>query len=67
MMNMSVRQIAEMYNLPAEVVRNLCSAREQRFAMKLVPRGRWYIDSERFGEFLERKQKRTRETRGRLR
>lgn len=64
MMNMKVKEIAEMYNLPADLVRNLCHARGQRFAMKLVPRGRWYIDSERFGEFLERKQERTRETRG---
>ena len=59
-------EIAEIYGIPAETVRNLCHARGQRFATRLVPRGRWYIDSVKFEEFWARKQILTSEKRGRL-
>ena len=59
-------EIAKMYGIPAETIRNLCHARGQKFATRLVPNGRWYIDEERFKDHWERKQIRTRETRGRL-
>ena len=52
-------EIAKIYGIPAETVRNLCHARGQRFAMRLVPRGRFYIDREKFEEFMARKQERT--------
>ena len=40
-------EVAKIYGMTAEAVRNLCHARGQRFAMRLV-----------FDEFLKRKQER---------
>ena len=51
-------EIAEIYGMKAEIVRNLCHARGQKFATRLVPNGRFYIDREKFDDFLRRKQER---------
>ncbi len=51
-------EIAEMYGMTAETVRNLCHARGQKFATRLVPNGRFYINREKFEEHLKRKQER---------
>ena len=52
-------EIAKLYGMTAETVRNLCHARGQKFATRLVPNGRFYIDRERFEKFLEKRQERT--------
>ncbi|MCR4748277.1 MAG: helix-turn-helix domain-containing protein [Lachnospiraceae bacterium] len=49
-------EIARIYGIPAETVRNLCHARGQKFATRLTPNGRFYIDLKKFEEFLQRKQ-----------
>ncbi|MBR5678018.1 MAG: hypothetical protein IKX20_07755 [Paludibacteraceae bacterium] len=67
MKGLRTKEIAAKFGLTDELVRNLCHARGQRFATRLVPGGRWYIDDELFQEFWDRKQERTRETRGTLR
>lgn len=54
-----VTEIARIYGIKIETVRNLCHARGQKFATRLVPNGRFYIDIEKFDEFLKRKQERT--------
>lgn len=61
MKGMKVAEIAKIYGLDPETVRNLCYARGQRFARKIVPRGRWYIDSDLFEEHWNRLQEKTRE------
>ena len=50
----STKEIAEMFGFKVETVRNLCSARAQRFARRLVPGGRYYIELTAFEEYLER-------------
>jgi hypothetical protein len=57
-------QIAEEFGIKAEVVRNMCHARGQKFAIRFKPNGRFYIDREKFIDHLERKQDQTRENRG---
>ena len=52
-------EIARLYGMTAETVRNLCHARGQKFATRLVPNGRFYINRERFEDFLKRKQEQT--------
>ena len=52
-------EIAQIYGLPVKKVQNLCHARGQRFATRLVPNGRFYIDRTKFDEFWARKQERT--------
>lgn len=51
-------EIAKIYGIAVETVRNMCHARGQKFAIRLVPNGRFYIDGEKFGEHLKRKQER---------
>ena len=51
-------EVAKIYGITAEAVRNLCHARGQKFATRLVPNGRFYIDLEKFDEYLKRKQER---------
>ena len=51
-------EIAKLYGMTAETVRNLCHARGQKFATRLVPNGRLYINREKFEEYLKRKQER---------
>ena len=51
-------EIAERYGIDARMVRNLCHARGQKFAVRLVPNGRFYIDLEKFDEYLKRKHER---------
>lgn len=51
----STRQIADKFNIKVEVVRNMCHARGQKFAYRIVPNGRFYIDLARFQDYLERK------------
>ena len=51
----TVSEVAKIYEFPAETVRNLCHARGQKFAIRLTPRGKFYIDIEKFDEFLKRK------------
>ncbi len=51
-------EIANLYGMTAETVRNLCHARGQKFATRLVPNGRFYIDRAKFEEFMRRKQER---------
>lgn len=52
----SVRETSERFGIRQEIIRNLCHARGQRFAYQLVPNGRFYIDPDRFQDFLRRKQ-----------
>ena len=51
-------EIAKLYGMTAETVRNLCHARGQKFATRLVQNGRFYINREKFEEYLKRKQER---------
>ena len=66
MKGLRTKEIAAKFGLSDDLVRNLCHARGQRFAVRLVPNGRWYIDDEKFEEFWNRKQKLTSERRGDL-
>lgn len=51
----SVTAIARIYGFKAEVVRNMCHARGQRFAFRLVPNGKFYIDPVKFQAYIERR------------
>lgn len=54
---LSAREISEKFGIKIEVVRNMCHARGQKFAYRLVePSGRFYIDPVRFQDYLERKR-----------
>lgn len=53
----SVADIAAKYGLTEKRVRELCNARGQRFAFKLNPKGRFYINGKKFREHLERKRR----------
>lgn len=53
---MSVSAIAEKFGFKAEIVRNMCHARGQRFAYRLVPNGKFWIDPIRFKDYIERKR-----------
>ena len=51
----SVTVIAKKYGFKPEVVRNMCHARSQRFALRLVPNGKFYIDPVKFQAYIERR------------
>lgn len=52
----SVSEIAEMYGMSKDTVRDMCHARGARFAIK-PNGGKIYIDHRRFREYLERKRR----------
>lgn len=54
-MYISVREAAEKFGIKAKEIRNFCHARGQKFAYQIVPNGRFYIDPDKFREFIERK------------
>lgn len=53
----SVAEIAAIYGMTAKTVRELCQARGAKFAFKLKPGGRYYIDQKQFRNFIERKRR----------
>lgn len=54
---LSCKEISEKFGLKVEIVRNMCHARGQKFAFRLVePSGKFYIDPVRFQNYLERKR-----------
>ena len=54
---LSCKAISEKFGLNVTVVRNMCHARGQKFAYRLVePSGKFYIDPVRFQDYLERKR-----------
>jgi len=53
----SVAEISQLYGFTEKTVRELCNSRGQRFAFKLKPGGRFYIDHKKFREHLERKRR----------
>ena len=55
-MYLKAREIAEKYGMKVDVVRNLCHAKGQKFAYQIVPNGRFYIDEEKFKDYMERKR-----------
>lgn len=57
-------QIAKIFGIKVETVRNMCHARGQKFAFRLVPKGRFYIEINKFREYLSHRQDLTRENRG---
>ena len=57
-------QIAEIYGVDPKVIRDACHARGQTFATRLKPNGRFYINLEKFLEWWDRQQEKTREARG---
>ena len=54
-----ITDVSKMYGIPAETVREMCHARNQRFAFRVGSRGNFYIDIKRFDEYLERRMTRT--------
>jgi hypothetical protein len=54
-MYLSAKEIAEKFGMEVKTVRNLCHARNQKFAYRLAPNGKFYIDPDKFKEFVERK------------
>lgn len=54
-MYLSARETADKFNIKLEVVRNMCHARGQKFAYRLVPNGKFYIDPVKFQAHIERK------------
>ncbi len=52
-------EVAKIYNFPVKRIRNLCHARGQKFAVRFVDNGMFYIDLDKFNEFLKRKQENT--------
>lgn len=54
-----VTDISKMYGIPADIVREMCHARGQRFAFRPGgSRGNFFIDIKRFDEYLERRMTR---------
>lgn len=51
----SVKEISEMFGFKAEMIRNMCHAKGQRFAVRIVPNGKFWIDPVKFKEHIERK------------
>lgn len=51
----SVTAISKAFGIKAETVRNMCHARSQRFAFRLVPNGKFYIDPVKFQAYIERR------------
>lgn len=52
---LSARKIAEMLGVDRKIVENMCHARGQRFAFRITPRGKYYIDLDKFMDHIERK------------
>ena len=55
-----------MFGLDPELVRNLCYARGQKYATRLVPHGRWYINPELFEEDWKDRQNKVSQNRGKV-
>jgi len=55
MYDMSVKDAAERFGYTVKGIRNLCHARGQKFAVRFVPNGKFYIDPDKFQAFIERK------------
>lgn len=51
----SVKEIADMFGFKVDDVRNKCHARGQKFALRFVPNGKFWIDPVKFREYIERK------------
>lgn len=51
----SVNEAAQIMSIKPKRLREMCHARGQKFAIRLTPRGKFYIDIEKFDEFLKRK------------
>lgn len=52
---MDVKAISEMFGFKREMIQNMCNARNQRFAVRFNPRGKFWIDPEKFQEHIRRK------------
>ena len=52
----SAKEIAAMFGMDVRVVRDLCHARNQKFAYRLTKTGRYYIDPQRFEEFVKERR-----------
>ena len=52
-----VKEISQMFGLPVDMIQNLCHARGQKFAVRFNPRGKFWIDPERFHIFVEERRR----------
>lgn len=57
-------EVAKIYGVDHHVILNACHARGQTFATRLKPKGRFYINLDKFREWWDRQQDKTREARG---
>lgn len=49
-----VKEISEIFGFPSKTIQNMCHARCQKFAVRLVPNGKFWIDPEKFQAYIDR-------------
>ena len=51
-----ITEVQQMTRLPRKTIENACHARGQRFAVRLVKGGCWYIDIKKFEQHLNNRR-----------
>ena len=51
------KEISEMFGLTKDTIQNLCHARGQKFAIRFAPKGKFWIDPDKFHIFIEERRR----------